>query len=60
MRRNPNYPSKGKVAAPGFVRAGCVAAFPWQYKGTAYSEIAFTDEHREAYESSPMPEDDVV
>ena len=60
MRRKPHYPGNGNVAAPGFVRAGCEAAFPWQKKGTAYSEIAFTDEHREAYESSPMPEDEVV
>jgi len=60
MRRKPHYPGKGNVAAPDFVRTGCEAAFPWQKKGIAYSEIAFTDEHREAYESSPMPEDDVV
>ena len=60
MRCKPHYPGTGNVAAPGFVRAGCEAAFPWQKKGTAYSEMAFTDEHHEAYESSPMPEDDDV
>ena len=37
-------------------QAGCEAAFPWQKKGTAYSEMPFTDEHREAYENSAMPE----
>jgi len=60
MRRKPHYLGKGNVAAPGFVRAGCEAAFPRQKKGTAYSAIAFTDEYREAYEPSAMPEDDVV
>jgi len=60
MRCKPHYPGKGNVAAPDFVRAGCEAAFPWQKKGTAYSEIAFTDERREAYESSLMSEDEVV
>ena len=60
MRRKPHYPGKGNVAAPDFVRAGCEAAFPWEKKGTAYSEIPFPDDHREAYESSPMPEHDVV
>jgi len=60
MRCKPHYPGKGNVAAPDFVRTGCEAAFPWQKKGTAYSEIPFADDHRKAYESSPMPEDDVV
>jgi len=60
MRRRPHYPGKVKVAAPDFVRTGCEAAFSWQKKGTGYSEIPFSDEHRDAYETSPMPEDDVV
>ena len=32
MRCKPHYPGTGNVAAPGFVRAGCEAAFPWQKK----------------------------
>ena len=57
MRLPPHYPGEGNKPAPGFVQAGCEAAFPWQKKGTAHSEMPFTDEHREAYENSAMPED---
>ena len=60
MTRKPHFPGKGNVAAPDFVIAGAEAALPWQKKGTAYSESAFTEAHREAYETARMPEDDVV
>jgi len=57
MRCKSHYPGTGSASAPDYLIAGCEVAFPWTKEGTAYSETAFSDHHRDAYLSAPGVED---